>query len=550
VRDAVTRLRLVPVLFELGARPHPPRNVYRSYLAQSQVFLGIYWQSYGWVAPGEQVSGLEDEYDLSAGLPRLIYVKGPAPDREPLGVFAGSFSLPAAEAIGTKSPEEGQAEGAGQVMDTLGALVDSSLVRPQAGSDLVAGSKDMPPHQQAMALIQAGSAFAANGDLARGRQLAEQSLALYKQDNERLALSATMNALVLAALGHLAGLRHDYAGTGKLLDQGQALLREFRDDDLAGYDRLQYRLARVLADNFLGQVRLSQDNNDAAAQLFTDGLAMARRAQDWISLLVSLYDLAFARQAQGDLAGAAGHLTEGLALAAEARDDTSAAYYLEVLAAVAGQQDNPQRATRLFAAARSILDARGSGWLHAFVPRFPHDDEVLAALRSQMGDAAFEKAQAWGRSAGISHFEYGVLALLSEAPGRTLRMSELAMAAGSSLPRLSQGQAKVTQAAAGHVQEVRRLVFDPLTKTQSRQLREIGRRITRTIDRRLGRRAWLSRYAGRGLRETSAVGRTALSLVATYSPSESLGEVRGERSVPGRRRNNLHRQSRPCSRRC
>src|SRR5215831_11868041 len=83
VRDAVTRLRLVPVMFELGARPHPPRPVYRAYLAQSQVFVGIYWQSYGWVAPGEQVSGLEDEYELSAGLPRLVYVKAPAPDREP-----------------------------------------------------------------------------------------------------------------------------------------------------------------------------------------------------------------------------------------------------------------------------------------------------------------------------------------------------------------------------------------------------------------------------------------------------------------------------------
>ena len=83
VRDAVTRLRLVPVMFELGARPHPPRSVYRAYLEQSQVFVGIYWQSYGWVAPGEQISGLEDEYRLSAGLPRLIYVKRPAPDREP-----------------------------------------------------------------------------------------------------------------------------------------------------------------------------------------------------------------------------------------------------------------------------------------------------------------------------------------------------------------------------------------------------------------------------------------------------------------------------------
>src|ERR1700742_2472931 len=83
VRDAVTRLRLGPGMFEWGARPHPPRQVYRSYLAQSQVFVGVYWQSYGWVAPGEQVSGLEDEYLMGAGLPRLIYVKSPAPDREP-----------------------------------------------------------------------------------------------------------------------------------------------------------------------------------------------------------------------------------------------------------------------------------------------------------------------------------------------------------------------------------------------------------------------------------------------------------------------------------
>jgi hypothetical protein len=70
-------------MFELGARPHPPREVYRAYLAQSQVFIGIYWQRYGWVAPAEKVSGLEDEYLLSAGLPRLLYVKTPAPGREP-----------------------------------------------------------------------------------------------------------------------------------------------------------------------------------------------------------------------------------------------------------------------------------------------------------------------------------------------------------------------------------------------------------------------------------------------------------------------------------
>jgi DNA-binding MarR family transcriptional regulator len=116
------------------------------------------------------------------------------------------------------------------------------------------------------------------------------------------------------------------------------------------------------------------------------------------------------------------------------------------------------------------------------------------------------------REAGISHFEYQVLALLSEAPDRTLRMSDLATLAEGSLPRLSQvvarleqrgwmrrtpdpgdgrytlailtdqGHVKATEAAPGHVQEVRRLVLDPLTKTQTRQLGEISRRILRAID--------------------------------------------------------------------
>jgi Domain of unknown function (DUF4062) len=81
-RRAISTLRLSPVLFELGARPHPPRALYRAYLSQSHVFVGISWQSYGWVAPGGAVSGLEDEYDLARHQPRLIYVKAPAPGRE------------------------------------------------------------------------------------------------------------------------------------------------------------------------------------------------------------------------------------------------------------------------------------------------------------------------------------------------------------------------------------------------------------------------------------------------------------------------------------
>ena len=83
VTRAVSALRLTPVLFEQGARPHPPRELYRAYLAQSDLFIGLYWQAYGWVGPGMAVSGLEEELELARGLPRLLYIKRPAPEREP-----------------------------------------------------------------------------------------------------------------------------------------------------------------------------------------------------------------------------------------------------------------------------------------------------------------------------------------------------------------------------------------------------------------------------------------------------------------------------------
>lgn len=148
-------------------------------------------------------------------------------------------------------------------------------------------------------------------------------------------------------------------------------------------------------------------------------------------------------------------------------------------------------------------------------PRWLDDEErqtwlALVAVLIRLPAALDAQVQ---RDAGISHFEYQVLAMLSEAPGRTLRMSTLAMVAEGSLPRISQvvgrlekrgwvrrtpdpadgrytlailsddGWAKVTETAPGHVEAVRSLVFDPLTGTQTRQLREIARRVLRAVDR-------------------------------------------------------------------
>jgi DNA-binding MarR family transcriptional regulator len=112
---------------------------------------------------------------------------------------------------------------------------------------------------------------------------------------------------------------------------------------------------------------------------------------------------------------------------------------------------------------------------------------------------------------GITHFEYGILFALANAPELTLRMSVLAGYANSSLSRLSRatkrleardllsrrpdpkdgrytlatlspgGLDQFRQATPGHVRTVHRLVLDPLTKKQKIQLRDISRRIQGAI---------------------------------------------------------------------
>lgn len=77
-KSAVKTLRLTPAGIDLGTR----NGQERLSVQDSDIFVGIYWQSYGWVGDDALESDLEREYDQSAGLPALIYVKEPASERE------------------------------------------------------------------------------------------------------------------------------------------------------------------------------------------------------------------------------------------------------------------------------------------------------------------------------------------------------------------------------------------------------------------------------------------------------------------------------------
>ena len=86
VRSAIRSINHEPILFEdIGARPHPPREVYEARLGDSQIFIGIYRESYGWIAPDMAVSGVEDEFQLATdrAMDRLIYIYDTPTSREP-----------------------------------------------------------------------------------------------------------------------------------------------------------------------------------------------------------------------------------------------------------------------------------------------------------------------------------------------------------------------------------------------------------------------------------------------------------------------------------
>ncbi|WP_392542876.1 MarR family winged helix-turn-helix transcriptional regulator [Oryzobacter telluris] len=136
-----------------------------------------------------------------------------------------------------------------------------------------------------------------------------------------------------------------------------------------------------------------------------------------------------------------------------------------------------------------------------------HDWTSLMSLVAALPSALDAQLK---RDAGINSFEYHVLASLSEAPDRTLQLSDLAHLSRGSLSRLSHavtrlegagwitrttctgdgarrvearlteaGWAKIRDAAPGHVREARRLVVDVLSESELRALGAAARKVAR-----------------------------------------------------------------------
>ncbi|TFD49136.1 MarR family transcriptional regulator [Cryobacterium frigoriphilum] len=147
-------------------------------------------------------------------------------------------------------------------------------------------------------------------------------------------------------------------------------------------------------------------------------------------------------------------------------------------------------------------------------PRWLNDEERTAWLRliavTMLLPSRLESELK--RDAGLSHFEYYVLAMISETPERALLLTEVAARTNASLSRLSHvvgrletqgflsrctsptdgraslarlteaGWAKVVASAPGHVEEVRTVVFDSLHDGQVEQLSAICAQLLGALD--------------------------------------------------------------------
>ncbi len=142
------------------------------------------------------------------------------------------------------------------------------------------------------------------------------------------------------------------------------------------------------------------------------------------------------------------------------------------------------------------------------------DDELQAWLRLagvmlKLGPALDSQLQ---RDSDLTHFDYLCLAMLSESDDRTLRMSDLATRVNASLSRLShvvtklerrgwvcrrpcpdsrrvtlvtlteEGWNVLVEAAPGHVETVRSLVFDGLSRADVRALERVAGHIVDRVE--------------------------------------------------------------------
>jgi predicted ATPase/class 3 adenylate cyclase len=280
---------------------------------------------------------------------------------------------------------------------------------------------DAPP-VRAKALRGAGVLAYHQGDYAASRRFHEACLAILRQQDDQRGIASSLGSLGIVAydLGEYGNARAlleqslaiqrrlgDRRGTamslnnlgGLLCDQGDhAAARPLHEESLAIKRELGDRRGIAMSLNNLGDVASHEGDLARARSLHEESLAIRRELGDQWGIAMSLSNLGDVALHRSDLASARALHHECLAIRRTLGDRRGMADSLEALAFIAVESGDAERALRIFGAAERLREEIRAPLQTS--ERASYDRHVADA-RTALGDAAFSRAWAEGRSLAL-----------------------------------------------------------------------------------------------------------------------------------------------------
>jgi len=257
------------------------------------------------------------------------------------------------------------------------------------------------------------------GDYEQARRLSEQSLVLYREQDDRSGIAEALNTLawVERNQGHYGkavalfeeslslcySLNSTLASAAALHDLGWAVQSQGEDErarllfeeSLALHQKIGNTRGSARSLNGMGDVARCQGNYVDAARLYTESLALHRELGSKSGIALALHNLAWAAQYQGDPQLAEESFLESLALSREIANKEGIALCIAGLASVAKTRGQFVPAVRLMGAAEVLRESIGMVLDSAERMEYAR---TIDSTRAMLGEHAFAAAWAAGRA--------------------------------------------------------------------------------------------------------------------------------------------------------
>jgi predicted ATPase/class 3 adenylate cyclase len=230
----------------------------------------------------------------------------------------------------------------------------------------------------ASVLIKLGNAATEAGDYETASGFLEEALTIWRELDDK---HGTARALI--SLGWSALRPGDYQLANERLESALAISRELEDTRSIGFEL-----------SGLGEVALRRGDYPRATQLLEESLELRRQLGSKWGVGVSLGTLGWVALREGDWKRALARLGESLEVRQEIGDKGGSAWCIERLAEVAQAQGNPEKAVRLLSAAGALRISIGSVIDPADQPDYQNR---RAALREKLGQEQFAALWEEGR---------------------------------------------------------------------------------------------------------------------------------------------------------